>query len=158
MFIPYMGIEVGKQGVAYYAEVHKSQWNRFIHSLFMPVAATGALMLVPGLTAATKPQARSLWAFVLSTYLTHYFTVNPKVALVTTMIYLNCFAYLDSNYDEANACKSAKQGFCAMTGALLVQEVVGHYLGGDSPSRLEAIPNAILYAPYFAVHSAVSRN
>ena len=152
MFIPFLGITTGKKGLAYYAEVHQSQWNRFIHSLFMPVASTGTLLLIPGVAGATKSQAKSLWAFVLSTYLAHYFTIDLRVAFVTTMIYLNCFAYLDSLYDETNA---AKKGFLAMTGALFIQEIIGHYLGGDPPSRFEAIPNAILYAPYFAVSSAV---
>ena len=42
-------------------------------------------------------------------------------------------------------------GLSISVSALLFQEVFGHYLGGDIPSRWEAIPNAILYAKYFAV-------
>lgn len=43
-------------------------------------------------------------------------------------------------------------GLCISTLALLFQEYVGHYWGGDIPSRFEAIPNAILYAKYFSLH------
>ena len=33
--------------------------------------------------------------------------------------------------------------------ALFIQEIIGHYLGGDEPSRIEGVINAVLYAPYF---------
>ena len=42
------------------------------------------------------------------------------------------------------------KGLMISTTALTIQEVFGHYLGGDIPSRVEAIPNAILYAIYFS--------
>jgi hypothetical protein len=35
--------------------------------------------------------------------------------------------------------------------ALTLQEVLGHWLSGDPQSRVEAIPNAILYAMYYSV-------
>ena len=35
--------------------------------------------------------------------------------------------------------------------SLSIQEIFGHYIGGDAPSRLEGIPNAILYANYYSV-------
>ena len=34
---------------------------------------------------------------------------------------------------------------------MYLQEVFGHYIGGDAPSRVEAIPNAILYAPFYSI-------
>ena len=36
--------------------------------------------------------------------------------------------------------------------ALTIQEVMGHWIGGDDPSRLEAIPNAIWHAGYYSVY------
>ena len=36
--------------------------------------------------------------------------------------------------------------------SLFIQEYIGHYLGGDIPSRIEAIPNAIVYANFFMRH------
>ena len=42
-------------------------------------------------------------------------------------------------------------GFLMSFYVLLFQEVIGHWLSGDPTSRLEAIPNAILYAMYFSV-------
>ena len=41
-------------------------------------------------------------------------------------------------------------GFSISFIALVFQEIAGHYYGGDDPSRLEAIPNAIIYAMYFS--------
>jgi hypothetical protein len=47
--------------------------------------------------------------------------------------------------------------YCMLVGlviacsALFMQEIIGHYIGGDQASRLEGIPNAILYAPYYSI-------
>ncbi len=39
-----------------------------------------------------------------------------------------------------------------MVGSLVIQESIGHYIGGDPPSRPEAVPNAIVYACYYSVN------
>ena len=44
-------------------------------------------------------------------------------------------------------------GLGISTTALVFQEVVGHKLSGDPPSRPEAVFNAILYAMYFSANS-----
>ena len=41
-------------------------------------------------------------------------------------------------------------GFLVSFIALGCQEFFGHYLGGDDPSRPEAVPNAIVYATLFS--------
>lgn len=48
--------------------------------------------------------------------------------------------------------KLLMQGLGISTTALVFQEIVGHWVGGDIPSRFEAIPNAILYAKLFSIH------
>lgn len=42
-------------------------------------------------------------------------------------------------------------GLITSTISLTVQELLGHYVGGDDPSRFEGILNAILYAPLSSV-------
>ena len=46
---------------------------------------------------------------------------------------------------------TAVYGFMIAAISLIIQEVFGHWLSGDPLSRLEAIPNAILYAGYFSI-------
>ena len=48
--------------------------------------------------------------------------------------------------------KLFKTGLIISSSALIFQELFGHWVGGDIPSRVEAIPNAILYAKYFSLH------
>ena len=43
------------------------------------------------------------------------------------------------------------RGLFYSTLGLTFQEIFGHWLGGDIPSRVEAIPNAILYAKFFSL-------
>ena len=44
------------------------------------------------------------------------------------------------------------RGFLISAMGLIFQEIVGHKLGGDIPSRFEGIPNAILYAKYYSIY------
>ena len=48
--------------------------------------------------------------------------------------------------------KLLKTGLMISSSALIFQELIGHWVGGDIPSRVEAIPNAILYAKFFSLH------
>jgi hypothetical protein len=51
------------------------------------------------------------------------------------------------------------QGLLIMIGALVFQEMIGHWLSGDACSRIEGIPNAILHAMYYSVsHMMVESN
>ena len=50
-----------------------------------------------------------------------------------------------------NKWKTALYGLFVATTALTIQEVFGHWLGGDKPSRLEAVPNAIWHAGFYSV-------
>lgn len=76
----------------------------------------------------------------------HNNTPNTNQCCLLGRVYINL----------RNICKSSPniylfgKGFFIATTALAIQEVFGHHLGGDIPSRVEAIPNAILYAIYFS--------
>ena len=58
------------------------------------------------------------------------------------------FAY-EKAYDEKSNWNLFKHGFICSSISLICQEIFGHYMGGDDPSRFEAIPNAVMYATYF---------
>jgi len=82
----------------------------------------------------------------------HYWKINSETAGYYILIYyqvvlLSMFTYVGGWYD-------VMFGMGFSTTALVIQEVVGHKMGGDPPSRIEGIPNAILYAIYFSTDSA----
>ena len=76
--------------------------------------------------------------------MTHYILINKYIGLLTS-IYYYIPLYLSRNQ------LGFKKGILISTTALTIQELFGHWLSGDDPSRLEAIPNAIIYAIYFSV-------
>ena len=85
-------------------------------------------------------------------YMTHYFILNYKIGLLTSLYYYIPLYYASKKYLlEYNNYVPIK-GFFISFMSLTIQEVFGHWLGGDNPSRIEAIPNAILYAMYYSVH------
>ena len=70
-----------------------------------------------------------------------YTLVYTPVTIISSLAY----------YQENNNVKLVRGIFITCI-ALLFQEAVGHYYGGDKQSRIEAIPNAILYAKYFSLN------
>ena len=162
LFLNDIGFRIGKKGVLYYAEVHKSSLNSYCHSLGMPFFVYGILVVLSMLPSETEEEALQVQDILYSSYMTHYLVVDPRAGVVTALIY--SVPYLTArnavekfygekykSFKERITSSLMKAGGTTAFSALLIQEYVGHYLGGDPPSRIEAIPNAILYAIYFSV-------
>tara|TARA_Y100000816_G_C26083176_1_gene571193 strand:- start:418 stop:1011 length:594 start_codon:yes stop_codon:yes gene_type:complete len=156
------GFRIGKRGVRYYAEVHTSALNSYCHSLGMPFFTYGILVVLAMLAGETKVDAQYTQDVLYSSYMTHYFIVDPQVGAVTAMIYsvpyITARSAVEDFYGEEKkslrermTSSLIKEGGSIALGSLMIQEYVGHYIGGDPPSRIEAIPNAILYAIYFSI-------
>ena len=100
-------------------------------------------------------------------YIVHYASINPFVAFATTAWYTiacgSAYEKIVNGYSSIGYyitslfCKNTKinkmhnwqlfvHGLIWMVISLTIQEVLGHWYGGDDPSRFEGIPNAILYA------------
>ena len=144
----FIGMSVGMEGVEYYREAHLSGWNSFIHMLCMPYTTYGILLAFPYVLGFDKLCARVLIETLFLTYGTHYLTVNPVIGLLFIIIYCTpiLLACRDYKYTRRNFMK----GFLIAFTSLSIQEYIGHYIGGDIPSRVEAIPNAIVYANFYA--------
>mgnify|MGYP005658032695 FL=1 len=55
-------------------------------------------------------------------------------------------------YQESeNKRELVNYGLKVSTLALFFQEIIGHTVGGDDQSRIEAIPNAIVYAMHYSL-------
>ena len=152
-FLYIFGFLYGQEAVNYYGEVHLSSWNSNVHTIFMPFTIFGVLISIPALLRMPKQSANLLQECVYYFYLSHYLTISFKVALAFALIYY--FVQERAQYYYKNNIKTAIGGLAISITSLVIQEVVGHQYGGDDPSRLDAVFNAILYANYYAVANLI---
>lgn len=156
--LPYLlnrfGILYGEEGVVYYAEIHKSKFNSYIHTIFMPFTYLGFNMAVPAILGLSVRQALRLQLAFYCMYITHYMTIDIHSGILYAIIYAMPVLLAGNTY-KLNIASYRYilifMGLCISTTALLIQEIVGHYFGGDYPSRPEGVLNAILYANYYAI-------
>jgi hypothetical protein len=140
-----------QKGVDYYAEVHTTHQNIVAHVVGMPFTIYGILLWFPTLLRCTIENAWRVQCGLFILYLGHYLRINLETVKVYSVMYLPPLLMSISDYTPGF--KGFLYGGVISTGALVFQEYVGHYLGNDPPSRLEAIPNAIGYAVYFSADS-----
>lgn len=145
-----VGMYTLDEAVDYYAEVHRSEVNSIIHTMFMPLTMYGMFMWIPGALCLKWYHARKLRDFLLTVYMFHYLRISLLGGFSTVLLYIYPYIRSDIDYYHLGPKQSFFRGIVFSVGALMIQEIVGHYLGGDPPSRVEAIPNAILYAPYYS--------
>ena len=147
-----------QHGVDYYAEVHTSFWNSLIHTIFMPCTMFGMYLWIPALFRMRPYEAKQLRYAVSMAYMFHYVKINAITAYFVALWYYKPLVYADEMYRRIfNPKESLCLGLAISICALFIQEVIGHYIGGDNPSRLEAIPNAMIYAPYYSVSHLVDQ-
>ena len=148
-----VGMETGMAGVEYYAEVHQSPWNSMVHTVCMPFTAYGTLLAVPNILFLNRKRANIFHRGLYLFYIGHYFTINVYVTLAYAVTYFFPMREAVKRYQRSIWC--LLKGFAIATTSLCIQEIVGHNMGGDGPSRLEAVPNAVIYATYFASENIV---
>lgn len=142
---------VGEKGIEYYREAHLTKWNSFIHTLFMPFSMYGMLLWIPALLKLNRKFARILILSIYFFYGGHYLRINKLNTLIYYLQYYYTIKWaLKKWQDNTNKMKLLTDGLIITGTGLSLQEILGHWFGGDIPSRFEAIPNAILYSMYFA--------
>ena len=141
------------EGLNYYGEIHKSPLNKIIHGLFMPLTVYGILLWFPVLLNLNILDASILRVCVYYFYLGLYLKINIYYALIYLVIYY--FPLKFANIDYKNTYYTLINGLVISFYSLIIQEIIGHYLGGDEPSRIEGLINAVLYAPYFGLRELV---
>lgn len=164
--LKFLGMYIGKQGVSYYAEVHRMRLNSYCHTLGMPIFAYGMLVVLPLLMGEKEKDALCVQDLLYGSYMTHYIHVSPRVGIVTSVVYavplvmarkrvIDFYSRFMSK-DKTTLVERVKtptfQEAAAISICTMVcQEFLGHYMSGDPPSRVEGIPNAILYAMYYSI-------
>ena len=147
-----LGVFHGRKGVKYYAEVHTRRLNVIVHVVGMPFTIYGMSLWIP----ATGYELFEIDPFVTRYCLfLYYLGLYSYISLDDCVYY--CFMYFPTvllaidNY--VGGVNDILLGLGISTTALVFQEVVGHKMSGDPPSRPEAVFNAILYAMYFSANS-----
>lgn len=154
------GILTGQAGINYYAEAHLTNWNSWMHTVGMPFTFYGISCWVPALCSMlhilskqnqTNMQLASWYVYVL-----HYMSIDLKRGLFCIAFYLypSYRAYTKTKSTKSNF-RLFLHGFMISFISLAFQEIVGHYMGGDIPSRPEGVLNAILYAILYSTYHIV---
>ncbi len=147
-----LGIYTGVKAIDYYGEVHQSKWNSLIHTLGMPFTYYGLLIFVPGILCLNKKNTRLLQLFFYPYFISYYLTLDIFVGCVVALCYLpSQIAAMNYHRYSFNRIVTTMYGFMVAFIALSIQEIFGHWLGGDPPSRIEAIPNAIWHAGFYSI-------
>ena len=162
-----LNILTGQRGINYYNEAHKSKLNKFVHLVCMPITVYGMTIWIPSLinynsmnNNSMNNSMNSIFYLELGLFLfyfNHYVNIKKNVALWLIVMYLPV-VYMGYNYLYFNRdnYENMIYGLKISGGSLLIQETLGHYLGGDIPSRKEGVLNAILYAIYSSVEYSLS--
>jgi hypothetical protein len=147
-----VGMNYGVEGVGYYAEVHTSFWNSLIHTFFMQFTMLGMWLWIPALFNLPPRVAERVRNWSAAFYVGLYGKINWVRCIMTCMIYTPMYIYSDYfYYTYFLRLNLLVTGLAFSVIALGIQESLGHYVGGDDPSRAEGVLNAILYAPYYSV-------
>jgi uncharacterized membrane protein YGL010W len=161
----FIGMRCLEDGVKYYAEVHTSFWNSLIHTIFMPFTMLGFYVAIPALWNMTPPQAVYTCRVIMLFYFGAYIQISTLVGILVLAYYTIPLNYADKiyTYIYRNVIQYQRQPTAIIVGlsisiaALGIQEIFGHYMNGDAASRIEAIPNAIIYAPYYSISHLCSK-
>ena len=146
-----MGVMTGQRGVDYYGEAHLSKWNSFIHTVFMPFTTYGILGFIPNLLLLSRQNAIKLMNYFYIFYLFHYLQINYYIGCLFGISYSAVLFLAQTHYILSY--QHFLYTFCIAFFCLGIQEYLGHYIGGDIPSRAEGVLNAILYANFYALES-----
>ena len=148
-----LNMTTGTDALDYYGEVHLSSWNSWMHTIGMPFTVYGISCWFPAIFGM-KPEYRNVMQKYIWTMLfVHYMGIDLLQGLFCTLFYspVMYFAY-NSAYSIKSNSKLFWHGLLISFFSLLFQEVVGHWYGGDDPSRVEGVPNAIMYATLYSTY------
>ena len=150
--LPHLGIYHGKKAVDYYAEVHTRRQNVVVHIIGMPFTISGMTLWIPALLQmmfGVNPYLSQYCLFCY--YLGLYSFISLDVCVYYSFMYYPTVIFGARFF--TGGWFDVLLGLAISTAALVFQEIVGHQMSGDPPSRPEAVLNAILYAKYFSAKS-----
>lgn len=152
-FLSGIGMLSGQEAIDYYAEVHQSKWNSLMHTVGMPFTFYGIACWFPALFRLSNANKNVMQECILTILFTHYMIIDFFRGFLCLLVYAYpaCLALERTKYTLTDW-DLFKHGFMISFCSLVFQEIVGHWLGGDDPSRLEGVPNAIFYSVFYSTH------
>ena len=134
-----------------------------MHTIGMPFTFYGISCWVPALLSMirllSKHNQSKMQLSVWYIYIIHYMTIDLKRALLCIMFYLYpAYRAYKKTTNETPTISNFKlflHGFVISFLSLLFQETIGHYMGGDMPSRPEGVFNAILYSIIYSTYHII---
>lgn len=150
--LDYCNVYSNQKGVDYYAEVHTTRQNIFVHVVCMPFTIYGMLYWIPALFFCNATEALYVQFALYLFYLAHYVKINHVTSFYFTLMYIP--GVFLSMHRYTGGFDDFVFGISMSAGVLGLQEYAGHFLGGDPPSRVEGVLNAIFYAMYFSAEHA----
>jgi hypothetical protein len=141
------GVLEGWEGYHHYAEAHLSEWNAWIHFLCMPFTIHGLYLGIPALLKMTQENAHLLQRATFGMFIGYVASYDLWGSVFLAAHYTVPVSLAIERY--RNEGSVAQSGIKISVCALLLQESIGHYGGGDIPSRAGSVPNAILFAMHF---------
>lgn len=122
----------------------------------MPFTLYGILLLFPSVFFYKKIfVVNKFKKIVYITYIVHYLTIDKMGGLITMIYTAPSLYYAIEHQYYLTKNQAIFRGLFFMVVALGIQELFGHYISGDPPSRKDAILNAIIYAPYFCINAII---
>ena len=143
---------VGRKAVEYYSEAHLTKWNAMIHTALMPASMYGMLLWIPAIFNLSPKNAKLLIFFIYYFYFGHYTKVNKLGAILYFILFYSSIRFSIKKWTSRKKPSNLKMltnGLMISGIGLSLQEILGHWWGGDIASRPEGVPNSILYAMYF---------
>jgi len=149
----YPEVWYGAQGLEVYEEIHQNEMNRLIHTLFLPGVFYGIFRAVPAILPQKIPTWLSIFC-IMMLYTCFYATFDLEEANNTFFLTLPyaVMAYQAHQQSEPGSYqRHLLIGLGSMVTALAIQEVAGHVIYEEIPSRLTTsyILNAVMYSPLF---------
>lgn len=143
----------GQEGVDYYSEVHTSKFNLYMHTVFMPFTYGGFNLAIPAILGMSRNNSFIMQLSFYIIYITHYISFNYFIGVMFGLYYAMPFHFSCNVFNKfyKNRTYLIFGGLSLSIYALFIQEIIGHWIGGDDPSRPEGVLNAILYAMYYSV-------
>lgn len=154
--VGHMGYLTRQAGIDYYAQVHPSALNSYVHTIFMPFTIYGMFLWLPRVFDLSLYDSIHFDTCIYVAYMTHYLMISRFVGLLACAYYFVPLVGAYVTHMRVDMSKLFYLGVGVSTLALLIQEVFGHWYSGDPPSRGEGVFNAILYAVYYSVHHVVA--
>jgi len=156
LLVGHLGYLTGQPGVDYYAQVHSSALNAYVHTLFMPFTIYGMFLWLPRVFDLSLYDSLHFDTCIYVAYMTHYLTIRKFVGLLACAYYFVPLVGAYVTHLRVNLSNLFYLGVGVSALALLIQEVFGHWYSGDPLSRGDGVFNAILYAVYYSVSHVVA--